>query len=74
MNQALEPYDLHFGYRVIDEIALFFKNAKESKNKGIVELKNDDEIFDLAILPKMMPSFGSSAMSSPRLYNCSKSR
>lgn len=57
LNKALEPYDLHFGYRVVDEIALFFKNARDSKNKGIVEFQNDDEIFDLAILMKILPKF-----------------
>ncbi len=34
LNQALEPYDLHFGYRVVDEIALFFKKARESQEGG----------------------------------------
>ncbi|MDV3104074.1 McrB family protein [Thermococcus waiotapuensis] len=57
LNKALEPYDMHFGYRVVDEIALFFKIAKESKEKGIVEFENDDEIFDLAILMKVLPKF-----------------
>ena len=57
LNKALEPYDLHFGYRVIDEIALFFKKAKESMNKGIMQLESDDEIFDLALLMKILPKF-----------------
>lgn len=57
LNKALEPYDLHFGYRVVDEIALFYKNAKESQERGIVEFKDDDEIFDLAILTKILPKF-----------------
>lgn len=57
LNKALEPYDLHFGYRVVDEIALFFKNAKESWDKGIVEFESDDEIFDLALLMKVLPKF-----------------
>ncbi|EHR78361.1 hypothetical protein OCC_12034 [Thermococcus litoralis DSM 5473] len=57
INRALEPYDLHFGYRVIDEIALFFKNAKESKEKGIVMFESEDEIFDLALLMKVLPKF-----------------
>jgi 5-methylcytosine-specific restriction endonuclease McrBC GTP-binding regulatory subunit McrB len=54
LNRALEPYDLHFGYRVVDEIALFFKNAKESK---VVNFKDDDEIFDSALLMKILPKF-----------------
>ncbi len=54
LNRALEPYDLHFGYRVVDEIALFFKNAKESK---VVNFKDDNEIFDSALLMKILPKF-----------------
>ncbi|WP_245608252.1 McrB family protein [Thermococcus guaymasensis] len=57
LNKALEPYDLHFGYRVVDEIALFFQSAKESQDKGIVEFEADDEIFDLALLMKVLPKF-----------------
>jgi len=57
LNKALEPYDMHFGYRVVDEIALFFKSAKESKKAGIVEFEGDDEIFDLALLMKVLPKF-----------------
>jgi len=57
LNTTLEPYDLHFGYRVVDEIALFFKNAKESWDKGIVEFESKDEIFDLALLMKVLPKF-----------------
>jgi len=57
LNKALEPYDMHFGYRVVDEIALFFQSAKESQDKGIVEFRDDDEIFDLALLMKVLPKF-----------------
>jgi len=57
LNKALEPYDLHFGYRVVDEIALFFKSAKEAWEKGIVSFESDDEIFDLALLMKVLPKF-----------------
>lgn len=57
LNKALEPYDLHFGYRVVDEIALFFKNAKESQEKGIISFENDDEIFDSALFMKILPKF-----------------
>lgn len=57
LNKALEPYDMHFGYRIVDEIALFFKNAKESEEASIVKFENDDEIFDLAILMKILPKF-----------------
>lgn len=57
LNGVLEPYDMHFGYRVVDEIALFFQSAKESQDKGIVEFRDDDEIFDLALLMKVLPKF-----------------
>lgn len=57
LNKALEPYDLHFGYRVVDEIALFFRNAKESQEKGIVSFQGEDEIFDLVLLMKILPKF-----------------
>ena len=57
LNRALKPYDMHFGYRVVDEIALFFKSAKESEEAGIVKFKNDNEIFDLALLMKILPKF-----------------
>lgn len=57
LNGALEPYDMHFGYRVVDEIALFFQSARESWKSGIVEFENDDEIFDLALLMKVLPKF-----------------
>ena len=57
LNNALEPYDLHFGYRVVDEIALFFTNVKESRDRKIVEFESKDEIFDLALLIKVLPKF-----------------
>ncbi|MCD6492348.1 MAG: hypothetical protein J7K36_00860 [Archaeoglobaceae archaeon] len=36
---------------------MFFKNAKESWEKGIVEFESKDEIFDLALLMKVLPKF-----------------
>ncbi len=57
LNEVLRPHDLHFGYRVVDEIAMFFKNAKESQAKGIVSFESDDEVFDLAVLMKILPKF-----------------
>ena len=48
---------MHFGYRVVDEIALFFKNAKESTERGIIHFESDNEIFDLALLMKILPKF-----------------
>lgn len=57
LKKMLEPYDMHFGYRVVDEIALFFKNAKESQEKRLISFESDDEIFDLALLMKILPKF-----------------
>ncbi|CAD5244909.1 McrB family protein [Thermococcus camini] len=57
LNKALEPYDMHFGYRVVDDIALFVQRARESWENGIVEFESDDEIFDLALLMKVLPKF-----------------
>ncbi|MEO0233442.1 MAG: hypothetical protein ABIL90_05800, partial [candidate division WOR-3 bacterium] len=57
LSKNLEPYSLHFGYRVLDEIALFYKNAKEAEKNKIISFKNNDEIFDLAILMKVLPKF-----------------
>ncbi|WP_367184491.1 hypothetical protein [Thermococcus sp.] len=56
-NKALEPYDMHFGYRVVDEIALFFNSAKESEEAGIIKFEGDDGIFDLALLMKVLHKF-----------------
>lgn len=57
LNKVLEPYDFHFGYRVVDEIALFFENSKESQKNGIIDFRGEDEIFDLALLMKVLPKF-----------------
>ncbi|MEN3043811.1 MAG: hypothetical protein ABDH37_01140 [Candidatus Hydrothermales bacterium] len=57
LSQILEPYGLHFAYRVIDEIALFYKNAIEAKKESIISFENDEEIIDLAILMKVLPKF-----------------
>ena len=39
LNNILQKFGLHFGYRVIDEISLFYKNAVESQNKGIIRFE-----------------------------------
>lgn len=55
LNKILADYGLHFGYRVIDEMALFFLNAIQSKNRGIIRFKSEDQIVDYAILMKVLP-------------------
>ena len=55
LNKILGDYGLHFGYRVIDEIALFYQNAIESMNKGIIRFESEEQIVDYAVLMKVLP-------------------
>jgi hypothetical protein len=55
LNCTLQPYDLHFGYRVLDEIALFVQNAKNAPD--VVGRLNEDEALDYAVLMKVLPKF-----------------
>lgn len=51
----LQPYELHFGYRVYDEIMMFVYNATEFTRD---EYKmNLSEALDLAIKMKILPKF-----------------
>ncbi len=52
LNQLLTGFDLHFGYRVFDEIAQFMAIA----NKGNL-FDNLNTAFDLAVLMKVLPKF-----------------
>jgi hypothetical protein len=55
LNQILHPYDLHFGYRVLDEIALFIKYATNAPNEvGKLDKK---QALDFAVLMKVLPKF-----------------
>jgi 5-methylcytosine-specific restriction endonuclease McrBC GTP-binding regulatory subunit McrB len=61
LNQILQPYDLHFGYRVLDEIALFVKYATSAP---VVVGKLDQNkkqalnfAVDFAVLMKVLPKF-----------------
>lgn len=53
LKEILQPYDLHFAYRVLDEIALFFKNAKNLP--GEVGKLEDEIAIDNAVLMKVLP-------------------
>jgi 5-methylcytosine-specific restriction endonuclease McrBC GTP-binding regulatory subunit McrB len=55
LNRTLQPYDLHFGYRVLDEIALFVQNA--TKVPDDVGKLDEDEALDYAVLMKVLPKF-----------------
>ncbi|AEH23186.1 hypothetical protein TOPB45_1097 [Thermodesulfobacterium geofontis OPF15] len=55
LNQILQSYDLHFGYRVLDEIALFIKYATNApKEVGELQL---EQALDFAVLMKVLPKF-----------------
>ncbi|WP_457567168.1 hypothetical protein [Desulfurobacterium sp.] len=53
INSILKPYNLHFGYRVFDEIMMFLHNSQNS----LLRFKNLDEAFDVAIKMKVLPKF-----------------
>lgn len=53
INKVLRRYDLHFGYRVFDEIIMFLYNCQNSQLK----FEKSDEALDLAIKMKVLPKF-----------------
>ncbi|WP_457621697.1 MrcB family domain-containing protein [Persephonella sp.] len=53
INQILKPFNLHFGYRVFDEIIMFLYNCQNS----LIPFENLDEAFDLALKMKVLPKF-----------------
>lgn len=55
LETLLRPHELHFGYRVVDEILMYLANAeKYGWFKGLGEL---EAAFDSAILMKVLPKF-----------------
>ena len=48
----LRPYNLHFGYRAVNEISRFIINAKE-----MVDNFNLSDVMDVQILQKVLPKF-----------------
>jgi 5-methylcytosine-specific restriction endonuclease McrBC GTP-binding regulatory subunit McrB len=56
LNRTLQPYDLHFGYRVLDEIALFVQNATQAPDDVVGKL-SEDKALDYAVLMKVLPKF-----------------
>lgn len=54
INETLSKFNLHFGYRVANEIALYMKNAKELVVKDEKDLRI---AFDFQILQKILPKF-----------------
>lgn len=55
LNDLLRPYDLHFGYRVFDEIVAFLAAAEE--NNLYANLGGMEAAFDAAVLMKVLPKF-----------------
>lgn len=53
LSDALLPYEMHFGYRVFDEIVSFLVHA--GRNKLFPE--GLDDAFDSAVLMKVLPKF-----------------
>jgi 5-methylcytosine-specific restriction enzyme B len=55
LNDWLRPYELHFGYRVFDEIIAFLISAEQNQ---MYEKRSDgNEAFDAAVLMKVLPKF-----------------
>lgn len=51
----LRPYDLHFGYRIFDEIISYLVSAEQN---GFYErLGGQETAFDAAVLMKILPKF-----------------
>jgi 5-methylcytosine-specific restriction protein B len=57
LNALLQPHDLHFGYRVFDEIMMFLANAEGSPIFDGFGLDGLDAAFDAAVLMKVLPKF-----------------
>jgi len=55
LNQILQLYDLHFGYRVLDEIALFIKYETNAPDK--VGKLEKEQALDFAVFMKVLPKF-----------------
>lgn len=55
IQEILRPYNLHFGYRVVNEIAAFVLNINTKEMMGD-HSKNNDAI-DIQILQKILPKF-----------------
>lgn len=58
LNALLEPHQLHFGYRVFDEIMVFVSVAKShSLYSGMDDGNGILTAFDAAVLMKVLPKF-----------------
>jgi len=57
LNVLLRSHDLHFGYRVFDEIMMFLANAEGSPVFDGFGPDGLDAAFDAAVLMKVLPKF-----------------
>ena len=57
LNALLQPHDLHFGYRVFDEIMMFLANAEGSPVFDGFGSDGLNAAFDAAVLMKVLPKF-----------------
>jgi len=62
LNNLLKPHDLHFGYRVFDEIVTFLAAAEGNEmfvgeNWMVEDEVGDYRAFDAAVLMKVLPKF-----------------
>jgi len=55
LNELLRPHELHFGYRVFDEIVSFLDAAE--RNGLYEDLGGAEAAFDAAVLMKVLPKF-----------------
>ncbi|MDQ3328502.1 MAG: hypothetical protein M3506_08280, partial [Chloroflexota bacterium] len=55
LNNLLTPHDMHFGYRVFDEIVTFLSAAEQ--NEMFAEESGADPALDAAVLMKVLPKF-----------------
>ncbi len=54
LNELLKPFDMHFGYRVFDEVVAFLANADENQFYSEIDPGNP---LDAALLMKILPKF-----------------
>lgn len=55
LNELLRPYDMHFGYRVFDEIVTFLAAAEQNEMFAGPDPAGDP--LDAAVLMKVLPKF-----------------
>ncbi len=55
LNELLQPYELHFGYRVFDEVVSFLGAAEH--NGLYADEGGQEGAFDAAVLMKILPKF-----------------